>query len=179
MGRQPAPDHLRFSRNSSAAARHGGSGRRSAERRRAAAAHQGNRRHHLHQETVSGHMRSFSVIAISTIVAGTVLVSPAFCQKARTSRAVVVSRSGNYLGVGAIDIDEERAKALNLKEARGVEIKSVDADSPAAKAGLKEGDVVLDYNGTPVVGFEQFARLVRETPAGRQVRISVWRGGTT
>ena len=64
-----------------------------------------------------------------------------------------------------------------MKEARGVEIKSVDANSPAAKAGLKDGDVVLDYNGQPVAGIEQFARLVRETPAGREVRLSVWRGG--
>ena len=120
-----------------------------------------------------------SSIAITTIVAGTICLPPAFSQKARSARQVVMARSGSYLGVGAIDIDAERAKALNLKEARGVEIKSVDNDSPAAKAGLKEGDVVLDYNGTPVVGFEQFARLVRETPSGRQVRISVWRGGTT
>ena len=90
---------------------------------------------------------------------------------------MVISRSGSYLGIGGIDIDEERAKALNLKEARGVEIKSVDANSPAAKAGLKDGDVVLDYNGQAVAGIEQFARLVRETPAGREVRLSVWRGG--
>jgi serine protease Do len=122
-------------------------------------------------------MKHFSVIAISTIAALAACLPPAFGQ-ART-RQVVVSRSGSYLGVGAIDIDEERAKALNLRETRGVEIKSVDNDSPAAKAGLKEGDVVIDYNGTPVVGFEQFARLVRETPAGRQARISVWRAGST
>ena len=124
-------------------------------------------------------MKEFFAIATSIVVAGTVCLPPAFSQKARASRAVVVSRSGSYLGVGAIDIDEERAKALNLKEARGVEIKSVDADSPAAKAGLKEGDVVLDYNGTPVAGFEQFARLVRETPSGRQARLTVWRAGST
>ena len=122
-------------------------------------------------------MRNISAIAVATIVAGTVTLSPAFCQRARASRSIVVSRSGSYLGIGGIDIDEERAKALNLKEARGVEIKSVDANSPAAKAGLKDGDVVLDYNGQPVAGIEQFARLVRETPAGRQVRLSVWRGG--
>ena len=122
-------------------------------------------------------MRNISAIAVSLIVTGTVILPPAFCQKAHAARAVVISRSGSYLGIGGIDIDEERAKALNLKEARGVEIKSVDTNSPAAKAGLKDGDVVLDYNGQPVAGIEQFARLVRETPAGREVRLSVWRGG--
>jgi serine protease Do len=124
-------------------------------------------------------MRNISVIAFSLIATGIMLVPPGFGQRTRASRAVVVTRSGSYLGIGGIDIDEERAKALNLKEARGVEIKSVDTDSPASKAGLKEGDVVLDYHGTPVMGFEQFARLVRETPSGRQVRIAVWRAGAT
>ena len=126
---------------------------------------------------MSAHMTKFSAMAMAVIAAGSLCLPPAFSQRSRASRQVVISRSGSYLGVGAIDIDEERAKALNLKEARGVEIKSVDSDSPAAKAGLKEGDVVLDYNGTPVLGFEQFARLVRETPSGRQVRIGIWRSG--
>jgi S1-C subfamily serine protease len=122
-------------------------------------------------------MRQISAVAISLIATG-VLMSPVVrAQTAHVSRAVVVTRSGSYLGIGGIDIDEERAKALNLKEIRGVEIKSVDANSPASKAGLKDGDVVLEYNGQPVAGIEQFARLVRETPAGREVRLQVWRGG--
>jgi len=45
------------------------------------------------------------------------------------------------------------------------------------KAGIKEGDVVLDYNGQAVQGIEQFQRLVRETPPGRQVKVGVWRSG--
>ena len=122
-------------------------------------------------------MRHISAIAISLIATGIVTVVPSFGQHSRASRTVVVTRSGSYLGIGGIDIDEDRAKALNLKDARGVEIKSVDADSPASKAGLKDGDVVLEYNGQPVAGIEQFARLVRETPAGREVRLQVWRGG--
>jgi serine protease Do len=56
-------------------------------------------------------------------------------------------------------------------------IKSVAEDSPAAKVGLREGDVVLDYNNERVEGMEQLVRLVRETPPGRQVRLSVWRNG--
>jgi predicted metalloprotease with PDZ domain len=75
------------------------------------------------------------------------------------------------------EIDSERAKALNLKEVHGVEVKSVDHDSPAAKAGLKESDVVLEYNGQRIEGTEQFVRLVRETPVDRQVKLLVWRNG--
>jgi serine protease Do len=95
-----------------------------------------------------------------------------------TNRSIVIRKTGNsYLGIGVAEIDTERAKALNLKEARGVEVKSVDRESPAAKAGLKESDVVLEYNGQRIEGTEQFVRLVRETPVDREVKLLVWRNG--
>jgi serine protease Do len=104
------------------------------------------------------------------------LVSPvAFGQQ--RSQTFVFAPGGSYLGIGGVDITPDRAHALNLKEERGVEISSVDPDGPAAKAGLKDGDVVLEFNGQPVEGWAQFRRLVQETPAGRQVKISVWRAG--
>jgi serine protease Do len=90
---------------------------------------------------------------------------------------VIVRQPGSYLGVGVQAVTPERAKALNLNEVRGAEVTSVEMDSPAAKAGLKQGDVVLQYNGENVAGLEQFIRMVRETPAGRQVSLVVWRNG--
>src|SRR5947209_668314 len=111
------------------------------------------------------------------------LVSAAAFGQAATPRArtaagtYVVQRGGSYMGIGVVDVTAERAKTLNLKEERGVEVTSVVEDGPAAKAGVKEGDVVLDYNGQPVQGTEQFQRLVRETPPGRQVKVGVWRSG--
>lgn len=89
----------------------------------------------------------------------------------------LMSTSGAYLGVGVRDVDAERKKALNLKEERGAEVTSVEDGSPAAKADLKKGDVVLDYNGQRVEGMEQFIRMVRETPEGREVKIGVSRNG--
>lgn len=89
------------------------------------------------------------------------------------------SAQGSYLGVGLADVDAERAKALNLKETRGVELTSVSEDSPAAKAGLKSGDVVLEFNGQRLEGMEQFMRLVRETPPGREVKVLYSRAGAT
>jgi serine protease Do len=83
----------------------------------------------------------------------------------------------SYLGIGGADITAERAKALNLREERGAEVTSVAVDGPASKAGIQQGDVVLDYEGTAVEGMEQLTRLVRETPVGRQVKIGVWRNG--
>jgi serine protease Do len=92
---------------------------------------------------------------------------------------VITQSPASFLGVGVAEIDAERVKALNLKEERGVEVKSVDADSPAAKAGVKVNDVILEYNGQRVEGDEQFVRLVRETPVGRQVKLLISRNGAT
>jgi serine protease Do len=85
--------------------------------------------------------------------------------------------AGSFLGISVLEIDSERAKALNLKEERGVEVTRVEEESPAAKGGLKVGDVVLEYNGQRVEGVAQFIRMVQETPAGREVKMSISRSG--
>jgi serine protease Do len=85
---------------------------------------------------------------------------------------------GSYLGVGVAEISAERVKALNLREERGVEITRVEEGSPAEKGGLKTGDVVLEFNGERVEGLEQFMRMVRETPPGREVKLGITRSGS-
>ncbi len=84
---------------------------------------------------------------------------------------------GTYLGVNLEEVDASRAKELKLKETYGVEITRVEEGSPAEKAGIKPNDVVLEYNGQRVEGMEQFGRMVHETPAGREVKLVVSRGG--
>ena len=85
---------------------------------------------------------------------------------------------GSYLGLNVKEIDANRAKELKLREENGVEITQVEDDAPAGKAGLKVGDVVVEFNGQRVEGTEQFVRMVRETPVGRQVKLGVNRQGT-
>jgi serine protease Do len=124
-------------------------------------------------------MRTNFVIGMALLAAS--LFTPAAFAQGSTApsrpRTISVSAGSGYLGIGAQDIDAERAKALKLPEVRGAEIKNVIEDSPAAKAGFKEGDVVLEFNGQKVEGIEQLTRMVGETPAGRQVKVSVWRNG--
>jgi serine protease Do len=84
---------------------------------------------------------------------------------------------GSRLGVGLRDIDADRANVIKLGEARGVEVLSVEDESPADQAGLKTGDVLLSYNGENIVGAQQLGRLVSETPRGRKVKIQYWRDG--
>jgi serine protease Do len=123
-------------------------------------------------------MRLSFGIGLAFLAAG--VSGPAlWSQTAQTrNRQVTVQVGGSsYLGIGVADITADRAKSLNLKEVRGAEVTNVAEDSPAAKAGIKEADVVLEYEGAAVEGIEQLTRLVRETPVGRQVKISVWRSG--
>ena len=87
------------------------------------------------------------------------------------------TESASYLGVFLQEIGPDRARMLRLPEESGVEITRVDPNSPAASAGLMAGDVVLQYNGQRVEGMEQFSRMVRETPAGREVRLQIFRNG--
>jgi len=91
----------------------------------------------------------------------------------------VMPVGGSFLGVGVREIDSERARALGLKDEYGVEVTRVEDESPAAKAGLKVGDAVLEFNGQRVEGTEQFVRVVRETPSGRTVKLLVHRGGSS
>jgi len=83
----------------------------------------------------------------------------------------------SYLGVDIRDVTTDRMAALKLKEERGVEITMVDADAPAGKAGLREHDVILDFNGTPVESEEQIRRLIREVPPGRTITLGISRDG--
>jgi hypothetical protein len=110
---------------------------------------------------------------------------PAAAQQAPRARhflgtpAIVDSESSghSYLGVGVSDLNSDRLQALKLKDDRGVEITQIDQDAPAGKAGLKQNDVIVGFNGTPVESAEQFKRLMRETPPGRTVSLDIMRDG--
>lgn len=87
------------------------------------------------------------------------------------------SARGAYLGVKTQDVTHERVSALKLKDESGVEVLTVDQDAPAAKAGIKEHDVLLSFNGTRIESEEQLRRVVRETPPGRTVAVGLVRDG--
>lgn len=98
-------------------------------------------------------------------------------QPSASTLGVVVPGAGSFLGVGIQEIDGIRAKALKLPEESGVEVTRIAPDSPAEKAGIKTGDVIIQYNGERVEGMDQFSRIVRETPPGRDVKIGIIRSG--
>jgi len=90
---------------------------------------------------------------------------------------VLVGGGGSWLGVGVTEVTPEKVKELKLPAERGALLGKIVPDSPAAKAGLKENDVITEINGQRVEGSEQFRRMIREIPAGRTAQLSVWRDG--
>ena len=87
------------------------------------------------------------------------------------------SGTSSYLGVDIADVSKDRMGALKLKEEKGVEVTMVDQDAPAGKAGIKEHDVILSMNGTPIESGAQLRRMIHETPPGRAVTLGLSRDG--
>jgi serine protease Do len=82
-----------------------------------------------------------------------------------------------YLGVYPQELDADMRKSLGLKGAYGVLIADVIPDTPAQKAGLRSGDVILIFDGHKVKNVEEFRERVAATPPGKTVAMKIWRGG--
>jgi serine protease Do len=80
-----------------------------------------------------------------------------------------------WLGVALQPLSKELVQTLGLPSSEGALVASTLPGSPAAKAGLVQGDVILSYEKTPVEDFHQFQRLVAETKVGKPVTLEVWR----
>jgi len=85
--------------------------------------------------------------------------------------------SRGKLGVGIQGITPELAKSLNLKDVRGVLVSSVDAGSPAEKAGIHVEDIITAVNGTRVDDSNSLRNHIAATPPGSEVALTVLRDG--
>jgi serine protease Do len=81
-----------------------------------------------------------------------------------------------WLGVEIQDLDENAAESLGLSDDKGALVASVAPDGPAAKAGIKTGDVIRSFDGKPVEHIKDLTRLVAATGQDK-VPIEVWREG--
>ena len=90
--------------------------------------------------------------------------------------AAVAAEQG-YLGVLLQDLTPSLAKALQLGDRSGVIVNEVVDGSPAEKAGLRDGDVILQFNGDPVSDYTAFTRAVRALKPGDDAKVTVLRDG--
>jgi serine protease Do len=82
-----------------------------------------------------------------------------------------------WLGVQIQEVTPEIAQSLGMPKEKGALVARIEPNSPAAKAGLKTGDVVVGVNGTSVDRLKDLPRLVAEQPAGQKVDLAILRGG--
>ena len=119
-----------------------------------------------------------SAPAVITLDEPEVIELPEVADMEQDDVRILVDGDGNgWLGVETHEVTADKAKELKLPAERGVVLGKIVPDSPAAKAGLKENDVVTEINGQRVEGAAQFRRMVHEIPAGRSIQITVWRDG--
>jgi serine protease Do len=76
-----------------------------------------------------------------------------------------------YLGIRPQEITEELREALDLETKEGVLCAEVLENTPAEKAGLKEGDVIIEFDGKRFKDVEEFREIVAQTPPGKKVAI--------
>lgn len=82
-----------------------------------------------------------------------------------------------WLGVLIKDVDAELARQKGLEGVYGALVEEVTPDSPAEKAGLKVGDIILEYDGVQVRDVSHLQQMVGRTPVGKVVTLKVWRDG--
>ncbi|WP_058867647.1 PDZ domain-containing protein [Chloracidobacterium thermophilum] len=82
---------------------------------------------------------------------------------------------GIYLGVFPQTLSEQQAEALGVSPAQGVHLMQVVPNSPADKAGLQRGDVIVSINGQPVVNVEHFRDLLRKQTPGQAMTLGIVR----
>jgi len=80
-----------------------------------------------------------------------------------------------YLGVRPQSLDEDLAESFGLKEAKGALIAEVLPDTPAEKAGIKEGDIIISFDGREVEDGRDLSMKAADAHVGKKVRITVWR----
>ncbi|MDI3337464.1 Do family serine endopeptidase [Defluviimonas aestuarii] len=106
-----------------------------------------------------------------------------FAVPSETASKVVADLAGDgtvergWLGVQIQPVSDDIAAALGFDKAEGVLITNVTADTPAAKAGLARGDVVLSVDGTQVKGPRDLTRMIATEAPGREVKLGLLRAG--
>jgi len=80
-----------------------------------------------------------------------------------------------WLGVRIQDVTKEIADVEKLDEPRGALVASVAPNSPSEKAGVKDGDIILEFNGEKIREMKELPIIVARTEVGKKVKVKIWR----
>ena len=80
-----------------------------------------------------------------------------------------------WLGVRIQDVTKEIAEVEQLDEARGALVASVAENSPSDKAGIKAGDIILEFNEVKINQMKELPAIVAKTKVGKKVKVKIWR----
>jgi Do/DeqQ family serine protease len=84
-----------------------------------------------------------------------------------------------WIGLVVQELDEKIARYLNYSSRKGVMVKSIEPESPAQRAGLREGDILLTLGNKRIVGLDDYLGASKAVTAGETLEIQAWRGGQT
>jgi len=113
------------------------------------------------------------------VVAPPVAAEPADVPESQIGFANSLFDEGNYLGVSVEELTRENAKTYGLTgEPRGVGVTQVLKGSPAERAGLREHDIIVRFDGEAVTSVRKLTRLITESSPDHTARITVLRGGS-
>ena len=82
-----------------------------------------------------------------------------------------------WLGVRIQIVTKEIADVEGLDKPRGALVASVADNSPSDKAGIKAGDIILEFNGVPITEMKELPKIVAQTEVGKTVEVKIWRNG--
>ena len=124
------------------------------------------------------------VVTLSGVTAGAAVVASTIDGQTRAKTvtrgkipSTAVFAGGSRLGISVREVEDEDLKTARLPAPAGAMVEEVSDDSAAQKAGMRQGDIIVEFDGDRVRSARQLTRLVQETPAGRKVSAVVVRDG--
>jgi len=120
----------------------------------------------------------FAFVAMMSL--GLVVVAqdaPKAVDKAPKAFTFSFGGDGGYLGVQTVEVNKDNYSKFGLSSVRGVAIEKVVEGSPAANAGLRDGDVIIAVNGDEVASSRKLTRLITEIDPDHTAKITVLRNG--
>ncbi|HSI87708.1 MAG TPA: PDZ domain-containing protein [Pyrinomonadaceae bacterium] len=125
--------------------------------------------------------KTFLTVSVLSLAAAAAIAQDS-APKADAERAVrafsFAMGDGGYLGVQTVDVSTENFAGFGLSSVRGVAVEKVVEGSPAEKAGLQTGDVILRFNGEEVTSARKLTRLVSEVAPDHTIALTVFRSGS-